>query len=39
VLQAESAEAMAFRLHLIRLVADMLAHMLDLLGIDMPERM
>ncbi len=39
VLQAESAEAMAFRLHLIRLVADMLACMLDLLGIDMPERM
>lgn len=39
VLQAESGEAMAFRLRLIRVIADRLAAMLDLLGIEMPDRM
>lgn len=39
VLQAESDEARQFRLVLSRLIADMLQHMMELLGIEMPERM
>ena len=39
VLQAESDEARAFRLILIRLVGEVLQHSMDLLGIEMPERM
>jgi arginyl-tRNA synthetase len=39
VLQAESEEAKAFRLVLIRVIADILVNTMDLLGIEMPERM
>ncbi|MEO5907393.1 MAG: arginine--tRNA ligase, partial [Saprospiraceae bacterium] len=39
VLQAESDEARAFRLRLIKLVAVVLEGTMDLLGIEMPERM
>jgi arginyl-tRNA synthetase len=39
VLQAESQEARGFRLDLIRLIADIVKHTTDLLGIEMPERM
>jgi len=39
VLQAESAEAMSFRLRLIESLANLLADMLDLLGIGMPDKM
>lgn len=39
VLQAETDEARQFRLVLSRLIADMLQHMMELLGIEMPERM
>jgi len=39
VLQAESDEARSFRLDLIRLIADNLKNTMDLLGIEMPERM
>ncbi len=39
VLHAESDEARAFRVHLIRLIADVLRNTMDLLGIEMPERM
>jgi len=39
VLQAESSEAKAFRLILITLIGDVLVNTMDLLGIEMPERM
>ena len=39
VLQAESEEARHFRLDLIRIIASILQHTMDLLGIEMPERM
>jgi arginyl-tRNA synthetase len=39
VIQAESDAARHFRLALIRLIADMLRQTMDLLGIEMPERM
>jgi arginyl-tRNA synthetase len=39
ILQAESEEAKAFRLILSDSVARVLAHAMDLLGIEMPERM
>ena len=39
VLQAESEAAKEFRLILIKLIADVLKHTMDLLGIEMPERM
>ncbi|HEY3386124.1 MAG TPA: DALR anticodon-binding domain-containing protein, partial [Saprospiraceae bacterium] len=39
VLQAETDAARAFRLILIKLIADVLRHTMDLLGIEMPERM
>ena len=39
VLQAETEEAKAFRLVLIHIIADVLANTMDLLGIEMPERM
>jgi arginyl-tRNA synthetase len=39
VMQAESEAAKEFRLILIKLVSDMLKNTMDLLGIEMPERM
>lgn len=39
VLQAESDEARHFRLDLIRIIAAILQQTMDLLGIEMPERM
>ncbi len=39
VLQAESDEARAFRLVLISLISEVLLHTMDLLGIEMPDRM
>jgi arginyl-tRNA synthetase len=39
VLQAETEEAKYFRLALIQLMAQVLQHTMDLLGIEMPERM
>jgi len=39
VLQAESDEARSFRLDLIRIIAEILKQTMDLLGIEMPERM
>jgi arginyl-tRNA synthetase len=39
VIQAESEGARHFRLALIRLIADMLKQTMDLLGIEMPDRM
>jgi len=39
VLQAESDEARSFRLDLIRIIAAILQQTMDLLGIEMPERM
>lgn len=39
VLQAESEEARSFRLDLIRIIAAILQQTMDLLGIEMPERM
>ena len=39
VLQAETEAAKEFRLILIKLIADVLRHTMDLLGIEMPERM
>jgi arginyl-tRNA synthetase len=39
VLQAESESARAFRLILIRLIGNVLEHTMDLLGIEMPDRM
>ncbi|HUR30809.1 MAG TPA: arginine--tRNA ligase [Saprospiraceae bacterium] len=39
VLQAESEEAKVFRLELISIVANVLEKTMDLLGIEMPERM
>ncbi len=39
VLQAETGSARAFRLILIRLISDVLEHTMDLLGIEMQERM
>ncbi len=39
VIQAETAQARAFRLILIRMVANVLEHIMDLLGIEMPDRM
>ena len=39
ILKAESESAKAFRLRLSEVVARVLAHAMDLLGIEMPERM
>jgi len=39
VLHAESPEAMAFRLKLINIIAQNILQTMDLLGIEMPERM
>ena len=39
VIQAESETAKNFRLHLIRIIGDTLQHTMDLLGIEMPDRM
>ena len=39
ILKAESEEARAFRLELSRMVARVLADAMDLLGIEMPDRM
>jgi len=39
VIQAETEAAKEFRLILIKLISDMLKHTMDLLGIEMPERM
>ena len=39
VLQAETEQAKFFRLILIKLIGDILAQSMDLLGIEMPERM
>ncbi|HZV71795.1 MAG TPA: arginine--tRNA ligase [Saprospiraceae bacterium] len=39
VLHAESPEAMAFRLKLIRIIGQNILQTMDLLGIEMPERM
>lgn len=39
VLQAESEEAKAFRLMLIRLIGNVLQQTMDLLGIEMPDKM
>ncbi len=39
ILKAESEEAMAFRIQLSKMVATVLASGMDLLGIEMPERM
>ena len=39
VLQAESEEAKAFRLILIRLIGNVLLQTMDLLGIEMPDKM
>ncbi len=39
VLQAESDEARSFRLDLIRIIAEILKQTMNLLGIEMPERM
>lgn len=39
ILKAESSEAMAFRIQLSKMVATVLASAMDLLGIEMPERM
>ena len=39
VLQAESEEALAFRLSLIRIIAGILENTMELLGIEMPEKM
>jgi arginyl-tRNA synthetase len=39
VLHAETPKATAFRLHLIRLIGDNLQHVMDLLGIEMPDKM
>ncbi len=39
VLQAESEEAKAFRLILIRLIGNVLQQTMDLLGIEMPDKM
>jgi arginyl-tRNA synthetase len=39
VIQAQSEAARHFRLALIRLIADMLKHTMELLGIEMPDRM
>ena len=39
VIQAESEEAKAFRLSLIRIIGQVLEETMDLLGIEMPEKM
>lgn len=39
VIQAESEAAKNFRLHLIRIIGETLQHTMDLLGIEMPDRM
>ncbi|MEM6963867.1 MAG: arginine--tRNA ligase [Bacteroidota bacterium] len=39
IINAESPEAKAFRIQLCQVVGDVIAYVMDLLGIEMPERM